>query len=128
MEHQRLTDAFEVSDNEVERLYSEMHKTTEESKHLNCRSCGFNTCEQMVAAIILGIRHKNDCKQYVISEVEMQNESATSLLVEELLIMCCIVEKERKNVLASIEKFNAVLKMFDVSVDKLRKILLHIAE
>jgi len=128
MEYQKLSDAFNISNAEVEALYSEMLKTTEESKRLNCRSCGFNTCEQMVAAIFLGMKHKSDCVQYAIYEAELhkQMQKNASTLVGELLTMCYLVEKERKNVLESFERFNAVMQMFDASVGNLRKALAYL--
>ena len=61
MDNMKLCESLSISECEVSDVLARMAKTTEESKGINCGGCGFNTCEQMVAAIILGMRTTEDC-------------------------------------------------------------------
>ena len=58
MIYKKISDELNISDEQVEAICTSMHETTEEERHMNCRLYGFNRCEQMVAAIFLGMREK----------------------------------------------------------------------
>ncbi|MCH5149321.1 MAG: 4Fe-4S binding protein [Spirochaetales bacterium] len=49
-----------VSQEEIEDTYKQMGKVTEKD-FLNCGHCGYETCEDMAKAIVLGINMKDNC-------------------------------------------------------------------
>jgi len=60
----KLASSLDCSAEEVEAVYAGLFKTTEEDRNKNCRLCGFGSCEQMAAAIILEMRQYDDCLNF----------------------------------------------------------------
>ena len=80
MDYKKLSDSLNCPDEDVIAAYTGLLKTTEEERQINCRCCGFGTCEQMVVAIILGMRHNEDCVLYAQKKLqEMQAETIKEL-------------------------------------------------
>ena len=59
---------------EKEAVYEKMLKYSEIDKTLDCRSCGFNTCDEMVEAIVLGVNFADNCVHYMSARLEKQME------------------------------------------------------
>lgn len=62
-----------IFDAEIDAVYASMLKTTDENRHIDCRSCGYNSCGQMITAIILGINHKENCVHYVKEALHLRD-------------------------------------------------------
>lgn len=52
---------------EANKIYLSMHKDTDESRHIDCSACGYESCEEMMIAIHNGFNTKHNC---VYSEKE----------------------------------------------------------
>lgn len=50
---------------ELDAIYLDMKKDTNEKRMINCNSCGYNTCEQMATAIYNGFNYKHSCIHYI---------------------------------------------------------------
>ena len=50
---------------ELDRIFVEMNKLDEESRHINCSCCGYDTCEEMAVAIFNDFNHKDNCIHYL---------------------------------------------------------------
>lgn len=59
---------------ELEQIYTEMHKTDEAARSVNCGACGYETCEDMARAIYNGVNVKENCIHYVKNLVEQEKE------------------------------------------------------
>ncbi len=59
---------------ELDRIYLSMNKDTEESRKINCSSCGYDTCYEMACAIHNGFNHRDNCVYYLKKEVEDEKE------------------------------------------------------
>ncbi|MBO4808892.1 MAG: response regulator [Lachnospiraceae bacterium] len=68
------------SEEEFDRIFNDMNKTTEESRHIDCTCCGYNSCKEMAAAIYNGINQKENCIHY---EKDMVQKLATAKAVAE---------------------------------------------
>ncbi|MBO4374123.1 MAG: EAL domain-containing protein [Lachnospiraceae bacterium] len=74
------TDLSETCENfiptpeELEPVYHSMRKDTEESRKINCSSCGYETCHEMACAIYNGFNHRDNCVYYLKREVEDEKE------------------------------------------------------
>jgi len=81
LNNKRLADALSVTEDAVEDVYKAMFKVSQQDRQRNCGSCRFEICEQMVAAIILGTRNKEDCSHYmeVQSKVDFLKERKARL-------------------------------------------------
>jgi len=80
MLNKKLADALNMPEEEIEGVYKEMLKVSVADKQLNCGACGYNTCEQMVAAIILGTKSKENCVYYhkIRATIDSLNEFITN--------------------------------------------------
>ena len=58
------------SPEELEHIYMSMGKKTEASRHINCMSCGYNTCYDMATSIFNGFNHRDNCVYYLKTTVE----------------------------------------------------------
>jgi diguanylate cyclase (GGDEF)-like protein len=56
------------SDAEADRIFNDMHKTTPESREINCSACGYNNCREMMVAIYNGFNTKQSCIHYEMDE------------------------------------------------------------
>ena len=59
---------------ELQGIFMEMRKFTEESKHIDCSYCGYESCESMATAIFNGFNQKENCVYYLRSLVEDEQE------------------------------------------------------
>ncbi len=55
---------------ELDRVFRSMRKDTEEARHIDCTSCGYDTCGQMATAIFNGFNHKENCIYFLKREME----------------------------------------------------------
>jgi Signal transduction histidine kinase len=72
---------------EEERIWDLMHKLTPEEREINCSSCGYGNCRDMMMAIVNGLNHVESCKYYLFK----QNELSMSLIqgqAEEIEMQC----------------------------------------
>lgn len=71
-------------ENELERIFADMDKTTDMKKKINCSACGYETCRDMAVAIYNGCNNKESCIHYVkdLAEEEKENVEAMSRDIE----------------------------------------------
>lgn len=48
----------------LDEIYKEMNKNDDDSRHINCVSCGYNGCEKMATAIFHGFNLPQNCIDY----------------------------------------------------------------
>ncbi len=61
---EKNTDYKHPNENEADAIYNSLYKTTKESRTRDCNSCGYGTCEKMIAAIFNGFNHVENCIDY----------------------------------------------------------------
>lgn len=83
------------SSSQLEEIFQEMHKTTEESRYIDCECCGYHSCKEMACAIFNGFNRKENCIHYVKDTMELQHQKAIALTRE--------VEQEKEEILAKDE-------------------------
>ncbi len=67
------------TEEELEVIYDELNKLTEESRHIDCTCCGYDNCRQMAIAIYNGFNHKENCIYYektMVQVLEIEKEIA----------------------------------------------------
>lgn len=62
----------EPSQSDLENIYIEMNKTTEESRCIDCNCCGYDTCKDMARAIYYGVNRKENCIHYIKDLAEQE--------------------------------------------------------
>lgn len=81
----------EPTNSELETIYMEMNKTTEESRCINCSCCGYETCKDMARAIYYKVNRKENCIHY-IKDLAQQEKKQIQLTHEQT-----IKEQEERN-------------------------------
>ncbi|MBO4415885.1 MAG: EAL domain-containing protein [Lachnospiraceae bacterium] len=77
-----LSDQYErriPSKDELNMIFVEMNKKDEESRHINCSCCGYDTCEGMAIAIYNGFNHKDNCVHYLKDMIAMKAAETDSM-------------------------------------------------
>jgi len=66
----RLNFLHQPAVEEEERIWELLHKRTQEAREVNCSSCGYGKCRDMMMAIANGLNHVESCKYYLFKENE----------------------------------------------------------
>ena len=56
---------FRVPKSAIDEIFNDMLKDTPQKQNINCRSCGYNSCIEMVRAIAFGYSRKESCIHYM---------------------------------------------------------------
>ena len=68
---------------ELNQIYMDMNKVTDEQRCIDCSCCGYESCEEMAIAIHNGFNDKVNCIHYIKDLVEKE-KSEISELVDEI--------------------------------------------
>lgn len=68
----------EISAADLEAVFRRQHKYSEESRKVNCFSCGYGSCEQFARSVAAGTNHLENCIDYNRQEVELEKERLIS--------------------------------------------------
>lgn len=71
---QKVSPIKQPSKAEMDNIFISMHKTTPESRILNCEACGYKSCSKMAVAIYNGINVPSNCMDYNRNETILENE------------------------------------------------------
>lgn len=86
----------EPTEADYEEIFNKLHKTTKRDRALNCTACGYNTCREMVKAILNGLNVISNCMDFNKREatfeklnferknveLELKNEEINRVLLE----------------------------------------------
>ncbi len=61
-----------VPEDTYETIFNSMYKDTEAKRHIDCGSCGYGTCREMVEAIAYGYNRMENCIHYMNDELLMR--------------------------------------------------------
>jgi len=90
------------SEAELDKIFNEMHKTTAESRKINCSSCGYSTCKDMATAIYNGFNHASNCVHYLKDLVEIEKKDAQELVEKERASL----DRQKQSILDAINTIN----------------------
>ena len=61
-----------ITERDMDNMYIHLLKTTDMDRRVDCRSCGYNTCDEFVRAMVLGINHEDSCVHYTKAKLNEQ--------------------------------------------------------
>ena len=64
---------------DIDSIFRDMNKNTQEDRKINCSCCGYDSCEEMACAIYNGYNYKENCVHYIRSIVEQEKDEARAL-------------------------------------------------
>jgi len=70
---------IKVTEADIERVYKELGKETEQQKNFDCHACGFRTCREMAIALAKGINVKENCHQYMMDSIGKEREKVENV-------------------------------------------------
>ncbi|MCR5482753.1 MAG: EAL domain-containing protein [Clostridia bacterium] len=72
---------FIIPESTYDDIFNAMHKDTPEKRNINCSSCGYSSCRNMVTAIANGYVHMQDCIHYLNDDLryKMATDMQTGL-------------------------------------------------
>lgn len=63
-----------AEEREIERIFCELEKFTEEERRVNCFSCGYGNCHDFANAVALQKNHVGNCFRYSYKKISEQTE------------------------------------------------------
>ena len=79
------------SEKEMNDIFTDMGKITNQSRHIDCSCCGYHTCKDMVSAIYNGVNSKENCIYYIKALAEKEKEEI------ETIHLTNVQEQEERN-------------------------------
>lgn len=93
-------DILEPTEEELDEAFKLLEKKDEESRKINCYSCGYKSCRDMAIAIHNGYNIPSSCYQYNIKELETQKK----LLEESEAYIRMVLEHVSDEIIGTDEK------------------------
>ncbi|MCR5107908.1 MAG: 4Fe-4S binding protein [Lachnospiraceae bacterium] len=87
---------------DIDRIFNSMHKTTPESRKINCSCCGYETCRDMATAIFNGFNHTSNCVHYLKDLVELEKIEAQDMVEHEKGVL----NRQKDAILQTIDDIN----------------------
>ncbi len=97
---------------EIDRIFKEMDKNDEASRHINCSCCGYDTCRDMAIAIYNGFNHKDNCVHYLKDLVEKEKFEAQDMVERERVQL----GSQQQEIMNTIEQINEQFKTLRGSI------------
>ncbi|MDF2875785.1 MAG: rsxB 7 [Sporomusa sp.] len=66
---------LDSSDAVLAPVFTKLHKTTEESRNINCYACGFGNCRNFAQAVVNGFNHPDNCIDYNRHELALEHQA-----------------------------------------------------
>lgn len=98
---------------QLEQIYTEMKKVTEEQRHIDCSCCGYNSCEEMATAIFNGYNTKTNCIHYIKDLAEEEKEKISQLVQS--------LDAQKQELVGVVETVNREFVQLNVSVEQMEK-------
>lgn len=110
----RMPEADQVS---CDGVFQQLHKTSAESRKINCFACGYGDCAKFAKAVVQGANHLENCIDYNRKELALEQEHMEAKNVE------------IRQAMDQVEEMNAGrLKKAEFLADQVRSITAAISE
>ena len=106
------------SESEINQIFNQMRKDTEEKRHIDCTCCGYDSCRDMAIAIANGFSHRLNCLHYIKDRAYEEKDKAVELNAEVQKAHDELVKKKDSLGAGINENFNNILN----SIEQIRKI------
>ncbi|HWR42394.1 [Fe-Fe] hydrogenase large subunit C-terminal domain-containing protein [Sporomusa sp.] len=87
----------EFSKTMLTQVFTDLHKTTEESQNINCYACGFGNCRNFAQAVVNGFNHLQNCIDYNRHELALEHRATIGKTqeIEEMMAEVNTLSEER---------------------------------
>ena len=101
----------EPKGSELDAIFIDMKKISEEQRHIDCSCCGYESCHEMAVAIYNGFNNKTNCIHY-IKDLSEEEKREISQLMEE-------IEDQKQNLVAMVEAINEEFEQLNTAVEQM---------
>lgn len=88
----------EPKNSELDAIFTDMKKITEEQRHIDCSCCGYESCHEMAVAIYNGFNNKTNCIHYIKDLSEEEKHEIAQLMED--------IENQKQNIVVMVENIN----------------------
>ena len=103
---------------ELDEIFRDMEKGTEQEKKINCSACGYETCTKMAKAIYNGCNTKSNCLHYMKNTIEIEKETAEALS-KEMQDKNEIIERKNLQISELVEEVSQDFTLLDKSIQEM---------
>lgn len=101
------------SNKELNAIFNDMNKNTENKQHIDCSCCGYDSCTQMAHAIFNGYNSKENCIHYLKDLAYTEKQLADENKLE--------AQKNAHSIMAQKERISDAIDKVNKSFDTLYK-------
>lgn len=98
---------------QLDQIFREMKKVTEEQRHIDCSCCGYSSCEEMATAIFNGYNTKTNCIHYIKDLAEEEKAEIAGLMQS--------LNEQKQELIEVVETVNREFVQLNISVDQMEK-------
>jgi len=137
----KKVEIYNPSKQEIENEYKKLEKYTEEDKIINCKACGYNSCENMAIAMCRGYNNESNCINYNKQQVENEKlefkehkEEFEGLLAdaknvtEEKIEFSKKLEEKVQAIISSLDGVSESNEQVNESIDVIAKKVAHVTD
>lgn len=127
----KVINKVEVSEREIERVYKELGKYTEQDKHFDCHACGFKSCRDMAIAIARGINEKENCHQYMLMVIRSERQKVAEINEQVLLMnkeLISVFNKLYENIEGVRSEANIIKEVGENSSNQMEQVTIHMKD
>lgn len=118
------------SEIEIDKVYKDMQKYTEEDRKIDCAACGYNTCHELAESIAIGRNHKESCVYYIKANLVTKMDYQQKVL-DNFDVIGDLIQDLTKDNVKNLESTNMIDKDVESTVnsgDIMKKTLMDIQE
>ena len=101
------------SKKELDDIFTDMLKDTEEKRHIDCSCCGYESCQQMAVAIYNGFNEKSNCIHYVKDMSELEKTEIAELMNE--------INRQKQDISDAVDNINQEFEGLNRSIEQMEE-------
>lgn len=98
---------------ELDAIFKDMKKLTEEQRHIDCSCCGYENCEEMAMAIFNGINNKTNCIHYIKDLAEEEKQKISQLVDD--------IEHQKQNIIDMIKEIDCDFEQLNTAIEQMEE-------
>ena len=99
----------EPTKRDIDDIFNDMGKITEDKKHIDCSCCGYESCKEMATAIYNGFNVKENCIHYIKDLAEKERAEIKELMDE--------INGQKQGIVVAVESINNEFDGLNIAIE-----------
>ena len=99
----------EPTKRDIDDIFNDMGKITEDKKHIDCSCCGYESCNEMATAIYNGFNVKENCIHYIKDLAEKERAEIKELMEE--------INGQKQGIVVAVESINNEFDGLNIAIE-----------